>query len=493
MNMLFKGGLLRMLKWMVWGWLAWGAWCAQAAEKPNVIVIFTDDQGYGDLGVYGHQDDVKTPHIDALARDGVVCTAGYITAPQCSPSRAGIMTGRYQQRFGFDSIPDGPLPLEEVTIAERLQKVGYVTGHVGKWHLEPNAVCVDWAKKLYPDRIKQGRVNLPHELREPYLPRHQGFDDFFTGEMNNYWRNFGRKGNDLKRSGERVEFPESEFRLDIQTDAALAFIDRNHAKPFFLYLCYYAPHVPLAATEKYLSRFPGDMPERRRTALAMMSAMDDGVGKIREKLTGYGVDQNTLIFYISDNGAPLGAQQDMHMKDVLPVDKVGIAWDGSSNKPLTGEKGMLMEGGIRVPYLVSWPAQLPKGKTYDQPVSSLDVAATCMAAVGKPIPTELDGIDLVPLLTGEKTGERMLFWRFWNQAAVRQGKWKYLVLGDGQEYLVDLETDIKEQNNLLKAYPEKAEQLRKALAGWTDKLQPKGLPAHPSNNQEEKWYQYYLK
>jgi arylsulfatase A-like enzyme len=443
-------------------------------------------------------NDLKTPNIDALAKEGVICTAGYVTAPQCAPSRAGLMTGRYNQRIGFDTIPDGPLPLEEVTIAERLRDLGYATGHVGKWHLEPNHTCVKWARKEYPGQVvKQGNqeaVKLNQELVVKYQSGNQGFDDFFSGELNHYWCNYDLDGKDLTKGGEYKQYPESDYRLDIQTDAARAFIDRNHKKPFFLYLAYYAPHVPLVAIEKYLSRFPGEMPERRRTALAMMAAMDDGVGRIREKLEGYGLSENTIIFYIADNGAPLGAHTEVgSMADVLPVDKPGIAWDGSNNGPLSGEKGMLMEGGIRVPYLVSWPAKLPKGLVYGEPVSSLDVAATCMVAAGRSVPTDLDGVDLVPFLTGTATEPRTLCWRFWNQAAIRQGKWKYFTMGDGTEYLVDLEADIKEQHNLLAQYPEKAQQLRAKLAKWTDELDPSGLPSKPPNDQEVNWYKYYLK
>lgn len=466
---------------------------AQSNTKPNIICILADDQGYADIGAMGIVDDVKTPNLDALVADGVRCTAGYITAPQCAPSRAGLMTGRYQQRFCFDTIPDGPLPLREITIAERLKEAGYITGHVGKWHLEPNHTCVKWAQEECPESIRNGRVHLTWEQVAEYQSGAQGFDDFYSGEQNHYWCNYDREKNRLKRSGEHRNFPPSEYRLDIQTDAALAFIDRHHEQPFFLYLCYYAPHVPLDATKKYLSRFPDDMPERRRTALSMISAMDDGVGKIREKLANYGVDENTIIFYISDNGAPLGAQQNMYMKDVLPVEKSGIAWDGSCNDPLTGEKGMLMEGGIRVPYLVSWPAQLPKGLVYDKPVSSLDVAATCVAAAGLKKPRELDGLDLVPFLSGKCKNERSLFWRFWNQAAVRSGEWKYFIMGDGTQYLVNLANDPQERRNLLMEYPEKVQQMKLELARWADELQPKGLPSEAPNGQEKAWYRYYLK
>ncbi|MEN8255580.1 MAG: sulfatase-like hydrolase/transferase, partial [Verrucomicrobiota bacterium] len=303
------------------------------------------------------------------------------------------------------------------------------------------------------------------------------------------------------------------YRLDIQTDAALAFIARNKEEPFFLYLAYFAPHVPLEATDKYLSRFPrstdlgqarstdsgqarstdsgqaGEMPERRHHALAMMSAIDDGVGRIRNTLEKYGLDKNTIIFYISDNGAPLA----MRKRDGQPIDPVGGPWwDGSLNTPWVGEKGMLMEGGIRVPYLVSWPARLPEGKTCAEPIISLDVAATCLAAAGQPIPAELDGVDLVPLLAGGKTPARALYWRFWQQAAIRQGKWKYLYLSDGRECLYDLESDRHEKDNLIARHPEKAKELRGALAEWADGLEPEGLPSDPVNEQEKLWYEHYL-
>jgi arylsulfatase A-like enzyme len=465
-----------------------------AAKKPNVIVVFTDDQGYADIGANGQLKDIKTPHIDALAAAGVRCTSGYITAPQCSPSRAGLMTGRYQQRFGFDTIPDGPLRLEEVTIAERLKQEGYVTGQVGKWHLEPNRLCIEWAKVACPDAISGGQVSPPPALINRHMPGHQGFDDFFTGEMNQYHANYNLDGSDAKRSGERKAFPGSRFRIDIQTDAALTFINRNHTKPFFLYLAYYAPHVPLAATEKYLSRFPGAMPERRRTALAMMSAVDDGVGKIRSKLDEYGLTENTIIIYMSDNGAPLGAQSAQGaMADVLPVDNPGAVWDGSRNDPLTGEKGMLMEAGIRVPFLVSWPAKLPKGNVYEQPVISLDVAATVVAAASGNVPDGLDGVDLTPLFNGADAAGRSLYWRFWNQAAVRKGKWKYFIMGDGTEYLVDIESDIAEKHNLASTHPEEVRALRADLTAWTQELTPKGLPTAKPNDQERQWYGHYLK
>jgi len=459
---------------------------AETAEgQPNIIVIFTDDQGHADIGIHGQVADIKTPHIDALAKDGVTCTSGYITAPQCSPSRAGLLTGKYQQRFGFDTIPDAPLRLEEITIAERLKEAGYTTGMVGKWHLEPNHTCVDWGREVCPDQVEGNKVTPSVELIMNYFPAAQGFDEFFKGEMNRYYANYGLDGKDLKSPGEWMDVPG--YRLDIQTDAAAAFIKRNKNDPFFLYLAYFAPHVPLEATEKYLSRFPGEMPERRRYALAMMSAVDDGIGRIRELLKDLELDENTLIFFMSDNGAPLK----IDMKDI-PISFQGGAWDGSLNTPWIGEKGMLMEGGIRVPYLVSWPAKLPKGKTYKEPVISLDMAATCLAAAGQPIPKEFDGVDLVPLLAGGAKQDRALYWRFWQQTAIRKDQWKYLRLSDGRECLYDLESDRHEKDNLIARHPEKAKELRKALAEWNDQLEPKGMPDKPINEQEKLWFEHYL-
>ena len=354
-------------------------------EKPNIIVIYTDDHGYADLGIQGQKSDVKTPHIDQLARDGVRMTSGYVTAPQCAPSRAGMLTGRYQQRFGLDENHNIPLPLEETIIPQRLKKAGYATGMTGKWHLEPGHIDKEWIAKNIPELVgkKITHEDIPFSKILPYMTSERGFDDCFQGSMSNYWTNYDLKGNTI----EKQRIFDKRFRLDVQSDAAVTFIDRNHEKPFFFYLAYYGPHVPLEANEKYLSRFPGEMPERRRLALAMLSAIDDGVGRIRETLRKYSIDKNTIIFFISDNGAQLGRTK---------KDAPSSAWNGSLNEPLVGEKRMLSEGGIRVPYIVSWPNVLPKGIVYDKMVSSLDVAATSIASAGLAPSNELDGVNLVP-------------------------------------------------------------------------------------------------
>ena len=243
---------------------AWGD------ERPNVIVVYTDDHGWADLGAQGILDDVKTPHLDALAASGVRFSSGYVTAPQCIPSRAGVISGQYQQRFGTDDNRYSPMPAETFTVPERLQKAGYTTGMVGKWHLDPNIDSAEWlAKHTYKgvEMPPRNERRLTERDRLPFSTGRRGFDEFFEGYIYNYWANFSLDGSSLKRSGEKVRTAERD-RLDIQSDAAMAFIERNHRDPFFLYLAYFAPHVPLESTEKYLSRFPSTwtstIPARRR-------------------------------------------------------------------------------------------------------------------------------------------------------------------------------------------------------------------------------------
>ena len=468
---------------------------ASTDRPPNFIVIFTDDQGYADLGAHGIRDDVKTPNLDRLAREGAVFTDGYITAPQCSPSRAGLLTGRYQQRFGYDSITEGPLPLEEKTIADRLGAAGYVTGMAGKWHLEPNAGTVAWALKKDPSlkTNNPNRVTMPRALQLPYGPGPRGFQDFYWGELQKYLRNYDLDGRSLAPEGE--DHTTKDYRVEEQTNAALAFLRRQEgAKPFFLYLAYYAPHVPLVATDEHLARFPGDMPERRRTGLAMIAAVDDGVGRILDLLEEKKMRDNTLVFFTSDNGAPLGAQQGKPMDDVRPVGKPGPAWDGSRNDPLNGEKGMLAEGGIRVPFLASWPGRIASGTVWKKPVIALDIAATMNAAAGLPPDPVLDGVDLLPVLAAgeEKAPSRDLYWRFWNQAAVRVGDWKFLRAGRDRKMLFDLARDRGEQKNVIANHPNIAADLEAKLAAWAGKMSPPGLPDGPLNGQEHGWYGHYF-
>lgn len=465
------------------------------SARPNIVMIFADDWGYGDLGVFDRLDDIQTPNLDRLAAAGVLFTDAYVTAPQCSPSRAGLMTGRYQQRFGFDTIPDCPLPLSETTIATRLQQTGYTTGMVGKWHLDPNALSVEWAQKHQPDGIVNGRVRVQRDVAMPYWVQNRGFTEFFEGELRMFWCNFDLRGNDLSPGGQWTE--DRRFRVDVQNDAAMAFLRRQvkTEKPFFLYFAPYAPHVPLEATQKHLRRFPGPMPERRRTGLAMMAAVDEGVGRIVRLLEDHQLLKDTLIMFTSDNGAPLGAHTGRIMDDVLPVAKPGPAWDGSRNDPLTGEKGMLAEGGIRVPMVWFWPAGLPAGRVVSEPVISLDMTATAAAVGGVSANAdELDGENLIPLLTDEgvKSLDRSLYWRFWNQAAVRRGDWKLLVTSDLPDMLFHIRDDIDESHDVRETRPGIAKDLRRELQAWTDELKPAGVPKSMMNDQEDRWYRYYF-
>lgn len=425
------------------------------SPKPNILVIFTDDHGYADLSSQGVFDDVKTPHIDALAAGGARMTDGYVTAPQCVPSRAGLLSGRYQNRFGVESNGQ---PLDGFnagqTIAERLKEAGYATGMTGKWHLGP----------------------------APEIVTH-GFDDVYYKNSNRSgWANYDLDGSDRPPGPEDCGL----YHLDANSAATCAFIERHHDEPFFFYCAYRAPHVPLDAPPKYLKRFPGEMPERRRQALAMLSAVDDGVGRILETLREHGLEERTLIFFIGDNGAPLKIHK-------LDAPGGGPGWDGSLNDPMNGEKGMLAEGGIRVPFAVYWKGRIPAGQVYSQPVISLDVAATAVALAGLPHDPALDGVNLIPYLRGEAKGppHETLYWRWIAQSAVREGRWKYL-RGGAREYLFDIEADKEEKHNLLAKHPEIAQRLRTKLADWAQELNPPGLETKQMSAGWQRYYDFYL-
>jgi arylsulfatase A-like enzyme len=439
------GGLSRrrFLKWLGAGAAAAAAGCrpersgaagqatepaGAAARRPNVLVIVADDLGYADLGVQG-STDIPTPHIDALARGGVRMTSGYVSCPVCSPTRAGLMTGRYQQRFGHEFNPGPPpnavevgLPATETTLAQVMKDAGYATGCVGKWHL--------------------GSV-------EKFLPLSRGFQEFFgfPGGAHPYTAGAKQAGNPILRGRETVE--ESEYLTDALGREAAAFIDRHAAEPFFLYLAFNAVHNPLQAPAKYLERFPNIVDEKHRTYAAMASAMDDAVGRVMARLAAHRLDADTLVFFFSDNGGP--------------------AANTSSNRPLRGQKGTTWEGGIRVPFFVRWTGWLPAGGTYAQPVISLDVLPTAAAIAGAAVPkgVAIDGVNLLPHLAGERTQppHEALFWRQGGKKAVRKGRWK-LVIMDGPAELFDLDADIAESKNLAADKPDVLKDLTDALAAW---------------------------
>ncbi len=438
----------------------------QAVDKPNIILIYTDDHGHADLGIYGVMKDIKTPNLDALARSGVVATHGYSTAPQCVPSRGGVMTGRFQGRFDLDnngSALDGFN--NQTTIATRLQNAGYATAQFGKWHLGPTDA----------------------------ITRH-GFKHVFSQNAQRpFSANITLAGQDRPMS----DLPPTEYHLDGCSKAAAAIIERYKDQPFFLYVAYRGPHTPLDAPKRYMDRFPGEMPERRRAALAMLSAIDDGVGLITSTLKKHGLTEKTLIFFIGDNGAPLK----IHKVD-SPLKGDPGGWDGSLNTPLNGEKGMLAEGGMSTPFLIAWPGTIPGGQVYEHPVSALDVAATAVGvqplgdsenSAKASTPTDLDGVNLLPHLTGENKSppHDALYWRWMAQSAVREGNWKLLRGGD-REYLYDLATDREEKHNLAAKHPEIATRLRAKLKTWADGLTPPGMALGPMAATWNDYFDHYL-
>jgi len=433
----------------------------QAAEpaKPNILLIYTDDHGWADLGAQGVDKDIRTPNLDQLTRDGVRCFRGYVSAPQCVPSRAGVITGRYQERFGLEDNTRGPLPLTEVTLPQRLKRAGYISGQVGKWHLSGEGT---------EDAVSQ----------RGHLPPNMGFDEYFCGAMRHYDASHDLQGHPLPHPP--VAVIDNRFRVVVQTQAALSFLERRAAgpvQPWFLYLAWFAPHVPLESPEPWFSKTPGNLPKERRQALAMIAAMDDGLGRIRAKLHEMGQENNTLIFAISDNGAPLHPG----------------AWDGSLNLPLVGEKGMLTDGGVRTPFVVAWPGTLPAGKVYDWPVFNLDVAATAVALAGLPHDEKLDGVNLLPYLTGanQTAPHDYLFWRWRSQASVLEYPWKLIHLGNKESYLFDVTRPEGELKNLIQEHPDITARLDAKLKTWCATLQPPGPPI-PDNKADDSFYAVHV-
>ena len=429
--------------------LALAGTTAAADRTPNVLVILGDDMGYADAGFQGCKD-IPTPNLDALAKSGVRCTNGYVSGPYCSPTRAGLLTGRYQTRFGHEFNPGaGPnigLPLTETTLADRLKAAGYATGWVGKWHLGS---------------------------ADKFRPHSRGFDDTFgfLGGAHSYFPEKAKA--DVFRGNSPID--EKEYLTDAFGREAVAFIDRHKAKPFFLYLAFNAVHTPMHATDDRLKRFEHIKDTTRRTLAAMTVAMDEAVGRVMEKLRAEKLDDDTLIFFFSDNGGP-----------TMP----GTTINGSINAPLRGSKRTTLEGGIRVPFVVRWKGKLPEGKTYDAPVIQLDIHPTALAATGVAVKPEwkLDGVNLLPYLLGEKTGvpHDVLYWRFGQQMAIRSGDWKLVRYDTGADggkskggnppvtgpRLYNLKDDIGEKTDLTAKVPDKAKELQAVWDRWNAELVP---------------------
>ena len=401
---------------------------AAEKRKPNVIVILADDLGYADLGCQGCKD-VPTPNIDTIAKNGIRFTDGHVSCPVCSPSRAGLLTGRYQERFGHDSNPgpefdrkDWGLPLDQKTMAQYMKGQGYATCAIGKWHLGDNA---------------------------DHHPNKRGFDEFFgfIGGAHPYLDPTVNSFNMVQRNGKPVD--EKDHLSYAFGREAVSFVDKNKDKPFFLYLAFNAPHQPLQGAIRDADAFPEIKDEKRRNFAKLMKSMDVSIGSLLAKVRESGIEENTLIFFLSDNGGPTPGNT-------------------SRNDPYKGYKTHVHEGGTRVPFMVQWKGKLPSGKVYNKPLISLDILPTVVAAAGGKIASNVDGVDLMPYLTGKKPGapHDILYWRFDKQLSIRKGDWKLSKHEEKGVRLYNLVTDPSEKNDLSAKYPDKVKDLQAEWDKW---------------------------
>ena len=436
---------------------------ADVPARPNILLILADDMGYGDLSCYG-SSQIKTPHLDALARDGIRCTDAYVSASVCAPSRAGLLTGRYQERFGFEHNLSSPshvkpehvgIPLDEPLVSDRLQALGYRTGIIGKWHVGEH---------------------LPE-----HHPNARGFDFFFgmLGGGHTYWPS--PEKNNLLRNREPVTEIRTPYLTDWFSREAEDFVTRNAKTPWFLYLSYNTPHTPMQAKEEDLARYAHITPKRRQTYCAMQHCMDENIGKLMATLKATGQYENTFVVFASDNGG-------------------SVTSSSAINAPLNGMKGTFLEGGLRVPMIFHWPAGLPKGQTYAQPVITLDWTPTFVGLAGGSVEEETmgtgkratkrirDGVDLLPFLQGKDPGapHKALFWRMaLRGSAIRQGNWKLVQTPHHATYLFDLSKDLSEQQNLAATHPEKVDELTATFADWAESLR-----ANPMWISDNFWAKY---
>lgn len=436
-------------------------------RRPNVIIIMTDDQGYGDLSCMGNTD-FQTPHIDDLAAGGARFTSWYANSPVCSPSRASLLTGRYPGHAGVRSILAGHrratgLTPEAPTIAAAVRELGYQTALVGKWHLglqetsRPNqngfdyfygfmAGCVDYYSHIFYWSMADGRTNPTHDL----------------------WEN------------DREIYDNGRYFTELVSEKAVEKIREMSRRdgPFLLYTAYNAPHYPMHAPRKYLDRFPG-LPEDRRIMAAMLSAVDDGVGAITDELRRLGILEDTLIFFQSDNGPSRESRNWM--------DGRADPYYGGMPGGLKGHKFSLFEGGIRVPGIFSWPGHIPAGQVIDAPCAAMDLFPTVLRlAGGDPEAYALDGRDILPVLTeGADSPHEELFWEMEGQTAVRRGRYKLVLNGQLVEteppqeavFLSDLREDPGETVNLAGRMPELTQELTERALRWRE-----GIEAHWEEN-----------
>jgi len=422
----------------------------EAEEKgPNLIVIMADDLGYADVGFNGCTD-IPTPHIDRIANNGIKFTNGYTTYSVCSPSRAGFITGRYSQRFGYErNVQYQPgdslmgLPQDEETLAEVLRVCGYTSGIIGKWHLGAH-ISNHPLNRGFDEFF--GHLGGGHS----YFPENLTIEDSYSihTEKESYRTYIMRNHEAVKTKG---------YLTDEFSDEALRFVETYKEEPFFLFLSYNAPHGPLEATEKYLSRFAHMNDGKRKTYAAMVSAVDDGVGALLDKLEELDLDNNTMVVFLSDNGGP-------------------ETRNGSDNGVLREGKGSVYEGGFHVPFVMQWKGELDPG-IYEHPVSALDIFATITALSGAPVNPEkpLDGVNLIPFLKGEDTSapHRAIYLRKYDDKkfAVRMGDFK-IVTHDNAEIteLYNLEKDLSESTDLAGSYPQKLNELDSVRKAWNKEL-----------------------
>lgn len=440
----------------------------QRPDRPNIVVLLADDLGYGELGCQGNPQ-IPTPHIDSIAASGIRFTAGYVTASYCSPSRAGLITGRFPTRFGYEFNPIGArneepgcgLPPSELTLAQHLHDAGYTTGMVGKWHLGGSAPYNPLRRGFdeFFGFMHEGHFYVPPPYRDvTTMLRRRRLPDGKEGRWIDgnlvYTTHMGHDepaydaDNPILRGGQPVQ--EHEYLTDALTREATDFIDRNQRRPFFLYLAYNAVHSPLQGADAYMERFAHIEDIHRQIFAAMLANLDDSVGAVLAKLREANLEEDTLVFFLSDNGGPT--------RELT-----------SSNLPLRGGKGDVYEGGIRVPFMVQWKGKLPGGEVYEQPVISLDIFGTAAAVAGAPLPKSrsIDGVDLMPYLTGKAQGRphEALFWRMNRRTAVRVGDWKLLrnpQRGDSEWHLFNLAEDLVEANDLSAKNPDKMTELTNA-------------------------------
>lgn len=405
-----------------------------SGRRPNVVVLLADDTGYADFSFRG-SEFFLTPRIDSIAAAGVRCTDAYVTSSVCSPSRAGLLTGRYQQRFGHEfNLPhkysdrDG-LPVGERTLADLLRDQGYPTLGVGKWHLG---------------------------YTEQFRPLSRGFDHFF-GFLQGSRSYKPLPADRLDRMNRLVlddeVMPEDfEYLTDEFGERAAAFIHTHHAEPFFLYVAFSAVHVPLNAKPAVLERVTGLTGKRQKLA-AMTISLDEAVGRVLDALEEHDLTEDTLLFFLNDNGGAEGSLAD--------------------NAPFRGHKGTPFEGGLRVPFLVQWPRVLPAGTVYERPVSSLDLVPTALAAAGATsVSEDRDGVNLLPYLTGElqSAPHDTLYWRRGLHWAVRRGDWKLVGLPGQAPQLFELTKDPGEASDRAAERPELVAELVRAHETWSSGL-----------------------